>query len=152
VSILHVSINADAPERVARFMARLMGGRALPFPPFPDAWIAFTEKDDGSAIEVYPLTHTLYPGETQIGCDVGAPVAGRTFVHAAIRSSLTEAEITNMAEAEGWQARTCNRGPFNCVEVWLENRLLVEVLDTAMQDDYARGMTAENWARMFGLK
>ncbi|WP_165606514.1 hypothetical protein [Yoonia litorea] len=48
---------------MARFLARLMGGRAMPFPPFPDSWIAFTEQDDGSAIEVYPLTHTLYAGE-----------------------------------------------------------------------------------------
>ncbi|WP_090202817.1 hypothetical protein [Yoonia litorea] len=83
---------------------------------------------------------------------MGEPVNGQTFVHAAIRSALTETEITKMADAEGWPARTCNRGPFQCVEVWLENLLLVEVLDPAMQDDYARGMTAGNWARMFGLE
>lgn len=151
MSLLHVSINAEDPEHVAGFLAQLMGGRALPFPPFPDSWIAFTERDDGSAIEVYPLTHTLRAGEAQIACDVGAPVAGRTFVHAAIASPLTRVRITEQADAEGWLARTCNRGPFECVEVWLENRLLVEVLDPAMQEDYRSGMTADRWAAMFGL-
>lgn len=42
-------------------------------------------------------------------------------------------------------------GPFKCVEIWLEDRLLVEVLDLAMQRDKANGMTARNWRAMFGL-
>ena len=152
MSLLHVSINAENPRQVAEFLALLMGGRAMPFPPFPDCWIAFTEEDDGSAIEVYPLTHTLHAGEQQISCDVGERMVGPTFVHAAIKSSMSETEIAEASASEGWSARRCNRGPFDCIEVWLENRLLVEVLDPTMQVDYRRGMTAENWAKMFGLE
>lgn len=152
MSLLHVSINAENPERVAQFLARLMGGTVLPFPPFPDCWLAFTEEDDGSAIEVYPLTHTLHAGEKQIACDVGERVSGQSFVHVAITSSMSDAQITDVARAEGWLTRKCDRGPFHCVEVWLENRLLIEVLDPAMQRDYRRGMTAENWSRLFGLE
>ncbi len=151
MSILHVSINAENPREVAEFLARLMGGRAMPFPPFPDCWIAFAEENDGSAIEVYPLTHTLRTGDHQVSCDVGERTAGPTFVHAAIQTSMSEAEIVEESASAGWMARRCNRGPFHCIEVWLENRLLVEVLDPTMQDDYRRGMTTENWARMFGL-
>ena len=152
MSILHLSINAGNPERVARFLAFVLGGRAMPFPPFPNSWVAFTAQDDGSAIEVYPLTHALSPGKDRIACDAGNPVSDITFVHAAIASPLGRSAIIDAAEVEGWLARLCNRGPFECVEVWLEDRLLVEVLDPEMREDYRRGMTAENWAHMFGLE
>ena len=151
MTLLHLSISATEPERVAGFLAAVLGGRALPFPPFPDSWIAFAEADDGTAIEVYPTTHVLTAGEDQIACAVGAPDTSPTFVHAAIGSPLSGAEIIDLAEADGWRARICNRGPFECVEVWLEGRLLVEVLDPAMQRAYRRGMTAAHWAGMFAL-
>lgn len=152
MSLLHVSINADEPERVARFLAVLFAGRALPFPPFPDCWIAFTEEDDGTAIEVYPTTHVLTAGEHTIACEVRERNAAPTFAHAAVGSPLDRSRIIELAQAEGWLARICDRGPFECVEVWLEDRLLVEVLDPVMQTDYRRGMTAANWAGMFGLE
>ncbi|WP_292025143.1 hypothetical protein [Maritimibacter sp. UBA3975] len=151
MTLLHVSISAAAPERVARALAQIMGGRALPFPPFPDSWIAFAAADDGSAVEVYPLTHRVVAGHETIDCEIGAPEEAPTFCHVALASPLPEAEITKIARAEGWQVRTCNRGPFDCVEVWLENRLLIEVLDPGMQADYRANMTAENWAAMFGM-
>ncbi len=151
MSLLHLSINADAPEDVAAFLAHVMGGLAMPFPPFPDCWIAFTEQDDGTAIEVYPTTHVLEAGAEQISCEIKAREASTTFVHAALCATLDRSEIISLAADNGWIARICNRGPFECVEVWLENRLLVELLDAEMQRDYRKGMTAENWASMFGL-
>ena len=151
MSLLHVSISADAPEDVATFLAQVMGGDAMPFPPFPDCWIAFTRQDDGTAIEVYPTTHVLRPGPEQITCEVKTRDANPSFCHAALGAVLDRAEIISHAEQRGWIARICNRGPFDCVEVWLENRLLVELLDAEMQKSYRAGMTAENWASMFGL-
>lgn len=152
MSLLHVSINARDQQRVAEFLGRILGGKAMPFPPFPNCWIAFTHDDDGSAIEVYPNTHELRAGEHQITCEIGRANADPTFVHVAISSPLLENQILDLAEAENWLARTCNRGPFKCVEVWLENRLLIEVLDPVMQKDYRNGMTMENWANMFGFE
>ncbi|WP_209428041.1 hypothetical protein [Pararhodobacter sp. SW119] len=151
MALLHVSITADDPERVSRFLANLLGGQALPFPPFPDSWIAFAAQDDGTAIEVYPLTHRLKAGSQTITCEAGRPDAGATFAHVAVASTLDRSEILRIGAAEGWVTRICNRGPFECVEIWLEDRLLVEVLDAAMQRDYAQGMTAQNWRAMFGL-
>lgn len=151
MNLLHISINADAPEDVATFLAQIMGGVAMPFPPFPDCWIAFAEQDDGTAIEVYPTTHVLEPGTEQISCEIRQPDAKPTFVHAAICATLNRSEVISLAEKRGWIARICDRGPFGCVEVWLENRLLVELLDDEMQQDYRDRMTAKNWAAMFGL-
>ena len=70
MGLLHLSINANAPENVATFLAKVMGGVAMPFPPFPDSWIAFSKQDDGTAIEVYPTTHVLEPGTAQISCEI----------------------------------------------------------------------------------
>ena len=149
--LLHLSINADNPEKVAAFLAVVMGGDAMPFPPFPDCWIAFAGEDDGTAIEVYPTTHVLRAGPRQIACDVRERCADNSFVHVALSSALPREELLNLASLQGWTARVCDRGPFLCVEVWLENRLLVELLDGPMQEDYRAGMTAANWAAMFGL-
>ena len=151
MALLHLSISATEAERVARFLARLLSGEAMPFPPFPDCWIAFSSRDDGTAIEVYPATHTLVPGPNQIACAVGEPDTAPTFAHAAFASPMDRYGVIALAEAEGWPARLCDRGPFECVEVWLEGRLLVEVLDAAMLRDYRAGMTMENWRAMFGL-
>ena len=124
MSLLHLSINANDPQEVATFLAQAMGGIAMPFPPFPDCWIAFAEPDDGTAIEVYPTTHVLEAGAEQVSCEIRAPDADSTFVHAALCSTLDRSDIISLATERGWIARTCNRGPFECVEVWLENRLI----------------------------
>ncbi|WP_305987899.1 hypothetical protein [Roseibium sp. MMSF_3544] len=149
--LLHFSITATDPEHVARELAVILGGRAMPFPPFPDSWIAFGAEDNGTAIEVYPVTHILDAGETQVDCLVNRPDTGRTFAHAAIGSPLEVHALLDIGAKNGWLARKCNRGPFECVEIWLENRLLIEVLDQAMQADYRKGMTMANWQSMFGL-
>jgi len=128
-----------------------MGGTVLPFPPFPDSWIAFSQNNDGTAIEVYPLTHFLEPGPDMVSCKVGVAEARATFAHVALASPLPRGEILSRAEAAGWTTRICNRGPFECVEVWIDDRLLIEVLDPAMQQDYRSGMTKDNWATMFDL-
>lgn len=152
MSLLHLSISASEPRRVASFLAAVLGGRAMPFPPFPRCWIAFAAQDDGTAIEVYPDTHVLVPGEDHIECDVRERDNAATFVHAAITSPLPKREVMSLASKENWTTRECDRGPFACVEVWIENRLLIEVLDPGMQRDYTAGMTAQNWGRMFDLK
>ncbi len=151
MSLLHLSISAKNPQDVATFLADVMGGTVMPFPPFPDCWIAFAVEDDGTAIEVYPTTHVLKAGPDQVTCDIKELDTSSTFVHAAICSELQRTEIMALASTKGWTSRICNRGPFECVEVWLENRLLVELLDAEMQKDYRSGMTASNWASMFGL-
>jgi len=151
MALLHLSISASDPQRVAVFLASLLGGQALLFPPFPDSWIAFAGQDDGTAIEVYPLSHRLRIGPDAVACEAGAPDSNPTFAHVAIRSTLSREELLALGAAEGWVTRVCDRGPFECVEIWLENRLLVEVLDPAMQRDYARGMAVTNWKAMFSL-
>lgn len=147
--IYHLSINAVAPERTAAALATIMGGRAMPFPPFPDAWIAFAAEDDGTAIEVLSQDTVLTRGVGRVEPGSAVDSRGATFVHLALSTPLSIAEVEAIAKSEDWPARICDRGPFKCLEVWIDGRLLVEVLDAEMAAHYREGMTMAAWSRMF---
>ena len=132
-------------------LAEILGGKSMPFPPFPESWIAFTHADDGTAIELYPTSHKLEPDRANVVCKTGEPDNPKSFAHVAIASPLKWTEVMVIGKRENWLCRRCNRGPFQCVELWIENRLLAEVLDRDMLDDYRVGMTLESWAAMFDL-
>ncbi len=151
MSLFHVSIEAEEPDRVARVLARIMDGPCLPFPPAPGAWMAFAAADDGTAVEVYPAGTRVEKGAEAIRFDAGGAL-GTSASHVALASPLSEAEILDIGAREGWTARRCNRGPFDCVELWIEDRLLIEVLDPDMQRNYRRNMTATAWRGMFGME
>ena len=70
--IHHLSIGAKEPERVARVLAELWNGYALPFPVTEGAWIAMTGDANGSEIEVIPLELDMVPGTGEP--DANAPV------------------------------------------------------------------------------
>ena len=150
--LLHLSISATDPENAARFIAMITGGTALPFPPCPGAWVSFGPEDDSTAIEVYPADRRAEAGPDAITFSQHAADASPTATHIALTSPLdADTLITHGTEA-GWLTRLCNRGPFNCVEVWIENRVLIEVLDPEMTKQYHSGMTIENWRAMFAME
>jgi hypothetical protein len=66
-------------------------------------------------------------------------------VHFAAETPLSADAVLAVAEREGWRARICDRGPFQLVEIWLENRFLVQLLPADMLDDYRSAMTTTNW-------
>lgn len=152
MTLLHASVAARAPAAMARTLAAFLGGPALPFPPCPGAWIAFARADDGTAIEVYPAGTRVVPGAEAVTFRPGPPHRSATATHLAIASPLTERTIVAAAQAAGWTARSCDRGPFSCIEVWTGEGLLVEVLDAARLADYRRSMKAAGWRCMFGLE
>ena len=152
MSILHLSIAVKEPEVAAKVLGRVLGGPALPFPPCPGAWIAFGEEDDGTAVELYPATARVEAGPETIAFGRGDEETGPVAGHVALTTPLGADEVLRIGREAGWQARICNRGPFSCVELWVENRVLVEVLDDAMSRDYRAGMTTENWKAMFGME
>lgn len=57
--IHHVSIPAREPRHVAEVLAELMGGKCYPFGPLEGAYMAASDGDHGSMIEVYPDRATL---------------------------------------------------------------------------------------------
>lgn len=143
--LFHASIAAHRPEPVARLIADLWRGEAHPFPPVTRAWIALAGDDRGTAIEVLPFGTEMRPGATEADFAAARDAGEYSAGHQAIGSPLGVAAILARAEAAGWQARVCDRGPFAVVEVWLENRLLIEVLTPEMQATYRAFLTPGHW-------
>ncbi len=131
-AIVHLSIPAAEPERVARVLAELMRGRVSRFSPTKGAFYVGTDSATAAAIEVYPERPMLVPGE-----GAGAParfVEGDApprhgAVHVALASPLGRAEVIALGAREGWRTVECRRGDsFNVIELWLEDRLMIEVV------------------------
>ena len=146
--IFHLSIAAERPQHVAEILAEIWGGRAFPFPPFGGSWIAFAGDDRNSAIEVYPLGNELVAGTDEVKMRPNAAIPAGTATHVAIATPLTEEAVLAIGRREGWTAMTCNRGPFRVIELWIEGRVLAEVLTAEMQQEYLASMTPANWQAM----
>ena len=137
--IFHASIPADDPERVARVLGEILGGGYSPFHVGRQSFMSRAGADDEAAIEVYPRDEVMVPGAggdemVQMGHLDNPPRYG--CFHLAIGTKLSKEQIMAIGKREGWRAVHCNRGPFEVVEFWLENSLMIEFLDAKMQAQY----------------
>jgi hypothetical protein len=67
----------------------------------------------------------------------------------AIATALSEAEVLALGAAEGWRTvRQSRGGAFDVIELWIENRLMVEVLTPDMQRQYLEGAAPQAWQAM----
>lgn len=145
--INHISVAVENPEKVANVLAELWNGAmVIPFPPCPGGYIVVSGDGRGSAVEIIPNKTVLIPGEglppeenfsaatlTEeyeakfVQTDV-APAYVAT--HLNINTTLSEAEVKEIAKREGWRVVTCNRdkGFFQLIELWIEDRFLLEVM------------------------
>lgn len=165
--IAHVSLPARDPRGTALLLARLIDGEVFGFPVVPGAFIAVARDGSGLAIEVYPEDMAHHPG--QGAPDPELPVAGPRAMpwedqihpdgiqlrpsafHLALVSKLGDDAVVQMAEAAGLRAVRCDRaGVFRLVELWLDNSILVEVLNPAEADRYRGFMNPRGVAAMFG--
>lgn len=147
--LFHASIPAADPARVAHVLAALWRGEAMAFPPVPGAQVVFAGDERATTLEIYPLDRTLAPSADGVAISRRDGEAGYVGDHVAIASPLTIGEIEAVARAAGWRAQVASRGGiFDVVEVWLENRYMVEVLTPEMQADYRGRVTPENWRAM----
>jgi len=143
--IHHVSLPARDPMAVARVLAELIGGRAYRFPgPLPGAAMAVSGDRHGTMIEIYPESTVMAPGDGE------APVAYRTAAtdraHAAFHALLSvphdRAAIERIGAAAGWRTKFFSRAApglppvFHVVEVWVENRFLLEVVPADLIEVY----------------
>ncbi|HRD45940.1 MAG TPA: hypothetical protein PLF78_05605 [Caulobacter sp.] len=125
--IAHFSMPAARPRETAEFFARIIDGVAMPFPVVEGAWIAIARDGSGTAVEVVPETTAIErDGRYQPGLR-DAP-AETSAIHFALTTALSMAEVIEMGVTRGWQTEHCNRGPFDLVEIWVDNRQMIEVL------------------------
>jgi hypothetical protein len=150
--ISHASLPAREPARVARVIAELLSGEALPFPPGgPDAWIVWS-RDGAIELQVVPRGAVMAPGDDGATVvPVEAPRAG-SETHVALDVDRPAAELLAIARREGWRCGVYERGGhFRSTEVWLEDAFLLELFDPEQAAGYRAFMTPASWRRAFGL-
>ena len=153
--LFHASISAYDPAGVAGVLAEMMRGDSFRFPPVPGAYIAVAGDRYGTAIEVYPAGRALVPGDAEVETTTVGDADRPSETHLALGVPIDEAELRRIAEREWWLCRTCKRGggAFHIVEVWVENRTLIEALTPEMQVEYLAFANPMNWdAKLRGLR
>jgi hypothetical protein len=144
--IHHVSIPASEPAAVAEALAELMRGRSFPFPgPVPGAFMAVSGDEHGTMIEVYPDDTVLRPGtgEDEVAMATGAPARGHAF-HLLLSVPADQGAVERIGQRMGWRAQLCGRGApgqeplFHVIELWVENRLMIEVVTPEMVPAYTK--------------
>ena len=77
------------------------------------------------------------------------PSPASSATHIAVATQLSEAEICALGAAEGWRTvRQSRGGRFDVIEMWIENRILIEVLTPEMQAHYVAASNPAQWRQM----
>ncbi|MEO6628839.1 MAG: hypothetical protein ABIP03_09760 [Aquihabitans sp.] len=136
--IHHFSIPATDTRHVADVLGDLLGGVVTGFGPYPDSWIAWAGDEAGAAIEVYPVGTEMFPptGPQQAQFRHNPQATRFTATHATVSVERSEAEILALAEREGWRALRLPRGPFDVIEFWIENSVMLELMTPEMTAAY----------------
>lgn len=163
--IAHFSIPARDPQRTAEVFGRIIDGAVMPFPVVEGAWVAIARDGSGLGVEVVPAATAHHMGRGEAGEAVGGPVVmpwetqirqdgddqSPSGFHVAMTSRLSAEEIVALGEAQGWRAVHCDRGGvFDLVELWVDNRNLVEVLPPEGTRRYLAFYTPQVAGQMFG--
>ena len=144
--IHHVSISAREPKHVATVLAELMKGRVFPYPGrIAHAFVAVSDDEHGSMIEVFPEYIALRPGENDLQVRPTNSASPKyTPFHLLLSVPIDGATAIGIGTREGWRVGRFGRGSpgkppaFHVIELWLENRLLVELTTQDMLADYIR--------------
>ncbi len=140
--IHHISLDAKNPKHVATVLAEILGGQVVPAPPNfrPDSWFVLSNDQHGTMVEVLPLGTEMWPDDVEAGFHAGTS-APYVSTHAYISVNVSEETLLQIGEREGWTTRICDRGPFDLVEFWVENRQLIEFAPPKMSAKYLALMT-----------
>lgn len=143
--IFHASIPADDPKHVASVLAEIRGTEYFPFV-FPDSYVVISANEWGSLLEVCKRGDEQVPAPVEVGLRRNPSPSRYNEVHLLIGSRLGFDDIFAIAEREQWIARSCDRAIFQLVELWIENKFLVEVVTAAQIERYRRFYSSvENW-------
>jgi hypothetical protein len=141
--LFHASIPADDTKRVAAVIAELWRGRFLAFPPYAGAYVAVAGDERGTVIDVVPRGLEHHPAKGHFAVQTNATPSSYSHAHVAIGTPLSKEEIFQIAAREGWMAQRSDRGGlFEVIELWVENRFLLELLTEPEQRRYVANLTA----------
>ncbi|MGF1566674.1 MAG: hypothetical protein ACFCVD_01125 [Nodosilinea sp.] len=152
--ILHLSIDAHDPFRVADALAEILNGRVYKFL-IPGSYLVIPFDHYGTHIVVLKEGDVWAPNS-----DTGSARIQQTApthlvaAHTAISVPTNQSQIEQIGKREGWRTLTRKLGeavPFSVVEFWVENRRLFEFLPPEFVPQYLQIMQPEPIQNMMGL-
>jgi hypothetical protein len=149
--IHHFSISAENPQHVAQVLAEIWHGKVFKFS-YPGSYVVFPFDNYGTGIEVFPLECVMVPASDTELSKVIQVSHSSSFVatHAAISVPASQEQIEQIGNREGWQVARCSRGPFDVIEFWLENRLMLEFLTPELTSQYLQSIQPQIAEQVFG--
>jgi len=151
--IYHLSINALDPAKVAAALAEILGADdiAAPTPPFPPGARMVCRFDErGSMVEITPADVAFAPGADGEVQFVPSPAAPRSGFHGLFMAAVAQERIFEIAAAAGWRSALTDAGPFKVINVWLEDRQLIELTTPELVGDYLALYGPENREHLDG--
>lgn len=137
--LIHLSLNAHDPDAVASGLAELLDAVdiAAPSPPFRAGTRMVCRFDDrGTMVEVAPIDVGFAPGPTAETTFVATDAPDRTGFHGLFLTAVPQERIKDVAARYGWACGEIDNGPFKVINVWLENRQLIELTTPQLVPDY----------------
>lgn len=130
--ILHISVPAFEPMKVAKVLAELCGGMVEPFKPLANSYMVYANDEYCTGFEVYPADVEFQPGiaeqESSRFVHLEKPKKF-SATHCAFVTALSKKEIENIAARENWRCiYTRRQNLFSLYEFWLENHFLIELI------------------------
>ncbi|KEF42285.1 MAG: hypothetical protein ER33_07125 [Cyanobium sp. CACIAM 14] len=141
----HMSLPARDPHSVARVLAELTDGQFFDFPIAPGAYMVNGCDPHGTALEILPDDRVWLPGPHEVDVGVRESSGPCSGFHVALSVPVSRERIEEVGAREGWLVRLCDRGPFQVIELWVENRFMVELLTAAMVPAYLAFMKPETY-------
>lgn len=147
--IHHISISVHRPLYVSQVLAEILQGQSIPFPGHPGSYLALALDSQGTMVELHPYGTALFPGEAPNepgDLQQYSEATPYSANHTAISVPISMAQIHAIADREHWRVALCHRGEnyFDIIELWLENRLLIELLPPELIDRYLAFMEPQS--------
>jgi hypothetical protein len=160
--IHRISIPARDPRHVASVLAELFRGRVYPSVA-PGSYMAVAGDAHGTTIEVTPASTALEFGKDDAGAvfvDTGTTGDGRPAAgfHALLSVPREPDDIERIGTREGWRTQYLGRGVpgqpprFYVFELWVENRLMLELVPNSMTGPYRRAVEFAALDRLFATQ
>jgi hypothetical protein len=148
--IHHLSISAENPQHVAQVLAEILQGQPTPHPYNSGGYTVFLFDEHGTEIEIYSLGTGIVPGDSEeLRTYIqNAPAFKATATHTLISTTLSTQQIEQIAARENWLVQRSSFG-FEYILLWVENRLLIELLTPEMTAQYLAFTRPENLRKYF---
>jgi hypothetical protein len=147
--ILHLSLPALDPQVTAKTLAELVGGIHKPLSWCKNGYMVFTHSEFAIGIEVLPYQTVFMPGSS-----TNEPLIMRSAskepqydcVHFLLVIDNSYEHIFKVAGKAGWRAIfKRSLGAIDMVELWVENRFMIEVILKQHQQTTIDALKIENY-------